>query len=162
MVDAKAARLALVSILAAAPAAAQLAPSSDAPLDITSERFEGEDNLAVSTFIGDVQVVQEAAILTSDRLILVRDEAGDVTTITAIGDVRYSNGEEAISGDKAVYEEIPRTIVVTGEVVVTQGEQVMAGERLVYWVDTGRVRIEAPEGRRVRGVFRTKSLNAES
>ena len=133
---------------------------SDAPLDITSDRLESNENVAV--WSGSVRVIQGDAIMTSDELVIVRNDAGELEEIQAIGDVRYSTGKEAITGEKAVYRETERSIEMTGDVVVTQGEQVMSGGRLLNWVDTGKLTFTAPEGRRVRGIFHTKSLDNQS
>ena len=157
-------RGAMVSIAAAfavsTGALAQIAANSDAPIDITGEVLEFDDNVA--TWTGDVRALQDAAILTSKKLVAVLDEAGDFSTITATGDVRYSNGKEIITGDSAVYDAIARTIEVKGDVLITQGEQVMAGGALIYWVDTGKVRFTAPSGKRIRGIFKTGAGGAKS
>lgn len=142
---------------------AQLVPqSSNEPLDITSDRFEGENDLARSTFVGNVRVVQGEAILTSDRLVLVRDANGDIASITALGGIRYSTGEEAITGETAVYDGVARTITISGDVLATQGDQIMAGGRLVYWVDSKEVKFTASTGGRVRGIFRPQSARPGS
>ncbi len=155
--------LVVLTMIGVQPAASQLLPTDrNEPLDITSERFEGENDLAVSTFLGNVRVVQGEAIMTSERLVLKQDDNGDVTNITATGRVRYSNGVEAITGERAVYNGGARTITITGKVLITQGDQIMAGERLVYWVDSGKVKFTAAEGRRVRGVFRPSTARPGS
>lgn len=151
----------LIASLAACPAAAQLAPEiSDAPIDVTGERLEVEDDVA--TWFGDVRAVQGGAILTADKLIATLDENGGFKKLRAVGNVRYSNGEEAIAGEVGVYDAAKRTITITKDVVVTQGEQVMTGGELVYWVDSKRLRFTAPEGRRIRGVFYPEKPGVQS
>ena len=145
---------------AASGASAQFVAESDEPLDITSDRLESEEDIA--TWIGDVRVLQSESILTTDRLVIVRNEDGGVDEIRAEGNVRYSTGQESITGDVAIYNELTRSINMTGDVVVTQGKQVMSGGDLVYWVDTGKINFTAPQGERVRGIFHTKSLDNNS
>ena len=137
-----------------------LEASSEEPLDITSDRLESEEDVA--TWTGDVQVVQGPAVLTTDKLVITQSEDGGINEIRAIGNVRYSNGEETIAGEQALYIETDRTLTMTGDVIVTQGKQIMRGGELTYWVDTGKIRFTAPEGRRVRGIFYTKSLEGQS
>lgn len=153
-------RKALPGALAAACAAlsaasAQLAPTSDAPIDITGDTLEVVDDVA--TWTGRVSALQGEAILTAEKLVATLDEGGAFKTIEAIGAMRYSNGKDAIAGERALYDEAARTITVTGDVVVTQDKQVMTGGEIVYWIDTGRILFTAPEGRRIRGIFHTKS-----
>lgn len=134
---------------------AQLAPTvSDAPIDITGDRLEVVDDVA--TWTGNVRAVQGEAILTAEKLIADLDDNGAFSRIRAVGDVRYSNGKEAITGKTGVYDANKRTITISENVVVTQGEQVMTGGKLVYWVDTGKLLFTAPEGRRIRGIFYAK------
>lgn len=139
----------------AADASAQLLPqASDDPIDITGDRLEVIDDVA--TWIGNVRAVQGEAILTASRLVADLDDAGAFKKIRAEGGVRFSNGKEAIAGKVGVYDAGARTITIIDDVVVTQGEQVMTGGELVYWVDTGRLLMTAPSGRRIRGIFYAK------
>lgn len=137
---------------------AQLIPDSDAPIDITGESLEIIDDVA--TWTGDVRAVQGEAILTADKIIAILDDEGDYSTIRAVGGVRYSNGKEAITGENALYDAEARAITITDNVVVTQGRTVMTGGALVYWIDTGRIAFTAPDGKRIRGIFYAKSLDA--
>jgi lipopolysaccharide export system protein LptA len=76
--------------------------------------------------------------------------------------VRFSNGKEAITGARAVFDDIRRTITISENVVVTQGDQVMTGGELVYWVDTGKIVFTAPAGKRIRGIFYAKGRPGQS
>lgn len=153
---------AAVTFLTAGAANAQLVPQTDSklPIDITSDTAEFQDELAVWT--GNVRVVQGEAILTTKRLEATMSEEGDFQTITAIGAVRYSNGKEAITGERGVFDDKARTIVVTENVVVTQGKQVMSAGKITYWVDTGKVLFMPETGKRVRGLFFTGDENEQS
>lgn len=144
--------------LFAGAASAQLIADSEAPIDITGESLEVIDDVA--TWTGNVRAVQGDAILTADRLIATLDDEGGFKTIRAIGAVRYANGQEAITGDRAVYDAAQRAITITENVIVTQGKTVMTGGALVYWLDTGRIHFTAPGGQRIRGIFHTRSLDA--
>ncbi|HBK92422.1 MAG TPA: hypothetical protein DDZ68_12195 [Parvularcula sp.] len=143
------------------PASAQLAPTeSDAPIDITGDRLEVENDVA--TFIGNVRAVQGPAILTAERLVADLDDKGSFTKIRAQGTVRYSNGKEAITGARALFDDTARTITISENVVVTQGEQVMTGGELVYWIDTGKIVFTAQAGKRIRGIFHAKDQPGQS
>ncbi|HXI86280.1 MAG TPA: LptA/OstA family protein [Parvularculaceae bacterium] len=152
--------LAIAAALAAAasPAAAQLVADADQPVDITGDSLEIVNKIA--TWTGNVRAVQGDAILTAKKLVATLGENGGFTTIQAVGEVRYSNGKEAIAGDTAVYDAVARSITVSQNVIVTQGETVMTGGAIVYWLDTGRIRFTAPQGSRIRGIFHTKSASS--
>lgn len=142
-----------------AGASAQLIADSDQPIDITGDSLELVDDIA--TWSGNVRALQGEAILTADRLVATLDGDGAFTTITALGGVRYSNGKEAVAGERAVYDATQRSITISENVVVTQGETVMTGGVLVYWVDTGRISFKAPSGQRIRGIFHSKTDTAQ-
>lgn len=150
----------LASFACLASAHAQLVAESDEPIDITGDTAEFQDNLAVWT--GNVRVVQGEAILTTERLEAVLLDDGGFETITAIGSVRYSNGKEAITGERGVFNDQARTITMTENVIVTQGKQVMSAGQVVYWVDTGKVLFTPEPGKRIRGLFFTKSDDEQS
>ncbi|MEL7491594.1 MAG: LptA/OstA family protein [Pseudomonadota bacterium] len=156
-------RIAAIACLSlAAPAAhAQLTAGQDCdePIDVGGELLEVVGNVA--TLTGNVRVVQCGAVLSTTKLIGTQDSNGNYESLRAEGAVRYSNGEEAISSKKALYDLVGRTITFTDDVVVTQGKQVMTGGAVIYWLDTGKIRFTAPEGERVRGIFHTNSLNAQ-
>jgi len=142
-------------------ASAQLMPSgSKEPVDITGDTAEFQDQEAVWT--GNVRVVQGEAILTAERLNAAFNDDGGFKTITAVGQVRYSNGKEAITGGRAVYDDATRTITITEDVIVTQGKQVMSAGKIVYWVDTGKVLFTPEAGKRIRGLFFTGEKNEQS
>ena len=138
---------------------AQLVQNSDEPIDITGDSLEIIDDIA--TWRGNVRAIQGEAILTADRLIAKLDDEGGFTEIEALGTVRYSNGKEAISGARALYDAGERSIRISEDVVVTQGKTVMTGGSLICWIDTGRLRFTAPEGRRIRGIFHTKTADIQ-
>lgn len=144
----------------AAPAAGQLVAASEEPVDITGDAAEFQDNKAV--WAGDVRVTQAEAILTTKRLEADLSDEGDFEKITAIGDVRYSNGKQAITGKRAVYDNIARTITISEDVLVTQGKQVMSAGKVIYWVDTGKVQFVPEPGKRIRGIFYTQSDDDQS
>ena len=146
-------------VLMIGAAQAQLSSSSDEPIDITSETAEFQDQVAVWT--GNVRVVQAEAILTAERIEANLSEEGEFKSLTAIGSVRYSNGQEAITGARADYDEKTRAITISDDVIVTQGKQVMSAGAVVYWIDTGKVKFIPEAGKRIRGIFYTND-NEES
>jgi len=146
--------IAIVSLIAQ-PTLAQLVAESDLPIDITGDTAEFQDNLAIWT--GNVRVLQGEGILTTDRLEADLSEEGDFDDIRAIGSVRYSNGNEAITGERAFFDNVARTITITENVIVTQGKQVMSAGAVTYWIDTGKVKFLPEPGKRIRGIFYTGS-----
>ncbi len=140
-------------VLSIGPGHAQLIASSDEPIDITGDAAEFKDDIAVWT--GNVRVVQGEAILTADRLEAKLNDQRQFQSIVALGSVRYSNGQEAITGERADYDDAARTITISENVIVTQGKQVMSAGAVTYWIDTGRIKFAPEPGKRIRGIFYT-------
>ncbi len=132
---------------------AQLSASSDEPVEISGDQFEAFQDKNYVIWTGDVQVVQGAAILTAPRLTIYGVDDGSMDRIDAVGGIRYTSGEEAISSDTAVYKAADETVTFTGNVVVVQGEQVLSGGQLVYYTQTGQIVFTAQQNGRVRGIF---------
>ncbi|NWG72169.1 MAG: LPS export ABC transporter periplasmic protein LptC [Parvularculaceae bacterium] len=146
---------AALAFAAANPAAGQIEMNSDEPIDVQGDAGETLDN--VMTLTGNVSVVQGESMLRSDKLIARLSDENTFETIEVAGSVRYWNGKEAIASDSAFYDAGARTITFTNNVVITQGETVITGGNLVYWLDTGRIKLDAANGGRVRGIFHTKA-----
>ena len=145
----------LASALTGTASAQSLGGDSDAPITIDAARCDLLEQRGEAVCTGDVRIAQGPALLTGDR-ILVRFFEGtqDPRYIEGEGRVRYANGEDAIAGDKGVFDAETSTVTVTGDVVVVQGEQVLTGNRLVYNTQTGALSFSAAEGGRVRGLFK--------
>lgn len=141
----------MLLLLTAMSANAQFAPESNEPIDVTGDSAVFQDNVVVWT--GNVRVVQEQSILAADRVEADVSDDGDFSSITATGSVRYSNGSEAITGKRLIFDNEARTITVTENVILTQGKQVMSAGAVTFWIDTGMVKFSPAEGRRIRGIF---------
>jgi len=121
----------------------------DGPIDVTAQ--EGIYNGERTDLRGDVKVVQDGAVITSNEMEIfrVQKESADATSlklgavrqITAKGDFRYQTTENDIRGTQGVYLRDKNTMTVTGDVVVIQpsGNRVEA-EKLTYDTKTGTIR----------------------
>jgi lipopolysaccharide export system protein LptA len=167
---------AFAAALLAGPAAAQLATNSNAPVDITADELETQNNACTSIWRGHAEALQDNARLRAD--VLTADfemkkgggktgGCGDLVRLKADGAVYYVTPQQKVHGDNAVYEAATNTLVVTGDVVATQGPNVLRGTRMVFNTETGQGHMEgAAKGRnkaeRPRGVFYPKQSNRPS
>ena len=157
--------VALCALLLPAPALAQGGAQvsmgigdhdSDAPIEITSEDLQVDQQAGTAIFSGDVILGQGAMRMTSDRLVV---EYGDnpttgeaeITRMTATGGVTIISGEEAAEAQRAVYTLANTTIVMTGDVLLTQGPSALAGDTFTYNVETGAGQMSG----RVKTILRT-------
>ncbi|HEX4710439.1 LptA/OstA family protein [Phenylobacterium sp.] len=177
--------LAVATLAAAQPAAAQLAKNSKGPIDITAD--EGETHNADCTAIwrGSAEALQETSRLRSDVLIAHMEvkknkpggaapgadsgsACGEMVSLEAKGNVYYVSADgRRVHGDAGLYDAINTTLTVTGDVVAVDGQNVMRGTRMVYNTQTGEGRVEGgakgPSAKnRPRGVFYPKNSSDQA
>ena len=139
----------------------------DGPIDVKAETgiYQGDK----TDLRGDVRVVQDGAVITSDQMDVFRIrengssdtgsvKLGAIRRIIATGNFRYKTDENDIRGRKGVYERDKNIMTVTGNVVVIQpgGNRVRA-EKMVYNTKTGTIRFSGNcLGRDCNGGERTR------
>lgn len=143
-----------IALLAAAPAMAQLANDSDAPVDITADALEVINSQCISIWSGSAEALQDRTRLRADTLKTYsrkgparaggkEGSCGDTTRIEAIGNVYYVTPQQRVRGDNANYDVEREQIIITGDVVAVQGENVLRGQRLIVNVKTGDAQMQA-------------------
>ena len=174
----KLAAVAALTLALAGPAAAQIAGSSDAPVDITADALEVVNNQCMSIWSGSAEALQDRTRLRADviktfskkgagRPGAAGGSCGALDRMEAIGNVYYVTPQQKVRGDNAVYDVPGETIVITGDVVAAQGPNVLRGRKLVVNTKTGQAQMQSDvRGRnkpgRVRGVFYPSSQDRPS
>ncbi|MFN3583489.1 LptA/OstA family protein [Phenylobacterium sp.] len=142
----------IATLLAAAPAAAQLSPKSDGPIDIAADVAEVAQSACSSTWRGNAEALQGDARLRADVIRAffeakpkkpggASNDCGDLTRLEAEGSVYYVTPDRRVRSDAATYEAKTETIVMTGDVVAVQGQNVLRGSRMVINAETGEGRM---------------------
>ena len=163
---------AVLALAAAVPAAAQLAPNSDAPLDVTADELEVVNNQCTSIWRGSAEALQDTARLRANVLTAKfatkpgsgsaapggGGNCGDLVGMEAQGSVYYVTPDQRVRSDRAVYDASAETITMTGDVIAVQGQNVLRGTKMVFNTRTGQGQMQGQStGRnksgRVRGVF---------
>ena len=142
---------------------AQLTQNQDASAEDTSFGFGGDGPINVKAnkgvyqgdktdLRGNVRVVQDGAVITSDEMDIYRVNEGDgtdmaslklgaVRRIIATGNFHYKTAENDIRGDKGVYQRDKNIMTVTGDVTVIQpGGNRVQTEKLTYNTKTETIR----------------------
>jgi lipopolysaccharide export system protein LptA len=139
----------------AGAAMAQLSPQSNAPVDISADQLEVQNQKCLAIYSGDAEALQDTSRLRANTINYYTktlpphsgqqnapgqpgsQNCGQLDRMEADGQVYYVTTNEVVKGDHAVYNADDKTIIVTGDVVVAQGKNVTAGTRLVINTDTG-------------------------
>lgn len=161
----------LALLLLAAVTAAQAAPQagggnallskkdSDAPINISSDKFQADLNGKTGTWQGNVVVVQGDMKLRANSV--------RMTTVNGKADKVYANGNVVVdspksgtaTGDSGIYNVGPRTVLLNGGVVLKKGKDVMRGQQLTVNLESGQavlgggVKSTGQTGSRVQAVF---------
>jgi lipopolysaccharide export system protein LptA len=158
------------SLLGAAPAWAQLAKNSDAPVDMTADELEVVNTQCLAIWRGSAEALQDDSRLRADILKIYNksrgpakpgetsQSCGALDHMEAQGNVFYVTPQQRVRGNAATYNSATTTITFTGDVVAAQGQNVIRGERMVINTATGQGQMQTDvKGRnkpgRVRGVF---------
>ena len=162
-------------------AQAQIAPSSNGPIDISADHGLLVNSTCEMTWSGAAEALQGTSRLRANiiKAYLKKKPAaasavqttaspagsanpsdcGATERIEADGNVFYVTPDQIAHGDHAVYSADADQIVMTGNVIVVQGgKNVVRGDKMTIHVQTREVTIDSTaQGRgapnRVRGVF---------
>lgn len=157
--------LALLALLAVAPAAGQQAGSalkghdSDAPVDVAADRIEVQDRADRAIFSGNVDARQGNLRLTAARLTVSYANQGGIAIqrLEASGGVTLRTPSETATSQFAIYDLDRRLVTMVGGVRLTQGSNQVQGGRLVLDLDSGRAVMDGggaqAGGGRVTGRF---------
>ncbi|WP_298067957.1 lipopolysaccharide transport periplasmic protein LptA [uncultured Mailhella sp.] len=140
------------------------------PVDVVADRMVYETDKNTVTFQGNVEAVRGEFTMWSERLILylkaskeeekkAASEAGtamagsELERIVAQGNVRFKNGTQTGSSEKATYLADQGLLVLEGEPVLHDGENSIRGKVIRYYTKENRSVVEGGPKQRVHAVF---------
>ena len=143
---------------------------SDAPVEITADTLEIEQNNQKATFKGNVEAIQSNITIKSDEMLVHyksgKDKIGksqnSVSKVETVGNVRLKTPKETAKSNKGVFDVDKKVITLLGNVSLESGKNVVKGEKFVYNLKTGKSRIISgtkkdangtKKKERVRGIF---------
>lgn len=134
--------LGAVLIAALAPSQAQVfgGQNTDAPVSVAADHGELLGRQDRATLSGNVVITQGDLTVRAARTTLAFSTDGGsfkIHRLDAIGGVRVTRGNQAASGDVAIYDFDRRIITLVGGVVLQRGSDRLSGGRLVIDLDTG-------------------------
>ena len=139
--------LLLLALSTAAPAVAQQAHNSNAPIDFGADHIELQDKANRAVLAGNVSVKQAEMTLNSARMTVnytgkVVGGNPQVSRLDAAGGVTVRRPDQTAKSQYAIYDLNRRVITMLGAVTLTQGGNTVNGGRLTMNLDTGRAVID--------------------
>ncbi|MGB3738666.1 MAG: LptA/OstA family protein [Pontixanthobacter sp.] len=113
--------------------------NSNAPVNFGADRIELQDRQDRVVLAGNVVIEQAGLTLRSARTLILYSDAGalSIQRMTATGGVRVTRGDEAATGDVAVYDFNRRIITMAGNVRLRRGGDTLNGGRLTIDLESG-------------------------
>lgn len=165
----------------AAPAAAQVATNSKAPIDVTADNLVTSNSGCEATWSGNAEALQDNARLRADVLKIINKPGGKpaksgagagggcgaMDRMEAHGNVYYVRPGQRVRANDAVYEAGSTIITMTGDVVAVRDQNVLRGDKMIFNTDTGEGQVVGTaKGRgakeRPRGVFYPQQSSSDS
>ncbi|MDY0269799.1 lipopolysaccharide transport periplasmic protein LptA [Trichloromonas sp.] len=125
------------------------------PIEITSDRLEGDDPAGFAKFSGSVVAKQGDATIYADEVTIHYSpgKTRDIDQVVAVGNVRIVQGERTATGNKAVFYNRESKVVLTGSPKVHQGKDSVEGDEITVFLNEERSVVTGKEGGRVNAVF---------
>ena len=146
------------------------------PIHIVSDRLDAYNDRGLVVFSGNVVATQEDKIMKSDNLFLYYKKregeskkigskniikAGELEKVEAKGNVRITQGERVVTGEKAIFYNDEQKIVVTGNPVMQEEKNIIKGEKIVVLLEENRGIVESTPGSRVTATIYPQETKGE-
>ena len=163
----------LAACLFASSAWAAPLPGGDSglPVDVTADSMEYSADKNTVVFHGNVEAIRGDFKMWSDKLTLMlkskgnKDEkpakkansmanaAGDLDRVIAEKNVRFKNGAQHGTSDKATFFAQKNILVLEGDPVLHDGDNSIRGNVIRYFLNENRSVIEGSPKKRVHAIF---------
>ena len=163
----------LAACLFASSAWAAPLPGGDSglPVDVTADSMEYSADKNTVVFHGNVEAIRGDFKMWSDKLTLMlkgktnKDEkpakkansmanaAGDLDRVIAEKNVRFKNGAQHGTSDKATFFAQKNILVLEGDPILHDGDNSIRGSVIRYFLNENRSVIEGSPQKRVHAIF---------
>jgi len=127
-----------------------IASDPNAPIEITADALNLNQDAGTAVFDGNVVIGQGALRLSAANVqVFYKDGAQAIDRMIATGGVTLVNGQDAAEAKTATYNLSDQRLVMEGDVLVSQGANALMSERMVLNLETGEAQMEG----RVRTVL---------
>ena len=117
--------------------------SKEEPIDITSDRMDGDRSSREVVFTGNVVVKQGEMVMTCDWLKAnYNEETRDITDLYSKGSVRIVEGDRTALGEEAYFFRQEGKVLLKGDPEVWQGKNLLQGEEITFFLEDDRVIVD--------------------
>ncbi|WP_299152800.1 lipopolysaccharide transport periplasmic protein LptA [uncultured Tateyamaria sp.] len=116
---------------------------TSAPVEVTADELNVNQDTGAALFTGNVVIGQGEMRLSAPRVLVIylEDRAG-IERLEATGGVTVVSGPDAAEAQRADYSIDTGVIVMTGDVLMTQGQSAISGDKATIQLDDGTARVQ--------------------
>ncbi|MCG7598994.1 lipopolysaccharide transport periplasmic protein LptA [Halomonas sp. McH1-25] len=132
-----------------------LESDASAPIEIVADRLELDNRAGTAVYIGDVEMQQGSMKLTADRVEIERNDQGEVSLVTAIGESERAYLEQKPAPDDPIVRGWGRTVIyhadqrrveLIDQAELHQGGDTFRGAYVEYFLDRRQVQARSETG----------------
>jgi lipopolysaccharide export system protein LptA len=102
------------------------------PVEITADTLSVDQSSNSASFSGNARVGQGDLRLGADQITVRYDQTGGkIASVTATGNVVFTNGVDMAEAASAVYDVTAGGMVMTGNVLLVQGNTAISGDKML-------------------------------
>jgi lipopolysaccharide export system protein LptA len=106
---------------------------------ITSEHLTFDYKRSIAVFEKNVVVTDPRITIKADRINVLFDDDNNVTSVTAIGNVRMKQENKRGTCQKAVYLTESGEIIMTGNPVLVRDKDTLKSKKITFWCNDDKV-----------------------
>jgi lipopolysaccharide export system protein LptA len=107
------------------------------PVEATADNLQVNSNENSAVFSGNAKVVQGVLDLQADEItVLFEEGAGNIKSVMAMGQVKFTNGQETAEAQNAQFDVPSQVVTFTGSVILRQAQTILTGNKLTYNITT--------------------------
>jgi lipopolysaccharide export system protein LptA len=109
------------------------------PVEATADDLQVSSDTNSAIFSGNAKVVQGILDLRADKItVFFQDDVRNIRTVKALGQVKFTNGEEIAEAQSAQFDVASQVITFSNNVILRQTQTVLTGDKLTYNIKTNR------------------------
>ncbi len=109
------------------------------PVEATADNLQVNNNESSAVFSGNAKVVQGVLDLQANKItVFFEDGARNIKAVAAVGQVKFTNGQETAESQNAQFDVVSQVVTFTGNVILRQSQTVLTGNKLTYNITTSR------------------------
>jgi len=106
---------------------------------VTAQRLSFDYKRYIAVFEEDVIVEDPEVRIEADKLVVIFDQANEIRSATALGNVRIRNEDRVATCGKAIYIKKNGEVILTVDPELKRGDDMVKGDKITFWLNEDRM-----------------------